>query len=85
MRKCEHRYTNFVSKRVNQNICPKIENYWTKNLLVLALMIQTPEETFILLNATLDANALVTLLIYTRQTQQSAQSFRPCVSGEFDI
>ena len=35
--------------------------------------------------ATFDANALSTLSIYTRQTQQNAQSFRPCVSGEFDI
>ena len=34
---------------------------------------------------TLDANALLTFLIYTRQTQQSAQPFRQCVSGEFDM
>ena len=33
----------------------------------------------------LNANALLTLLVYTRQTQQSAQLFRPCVSGEFDM
>ena len=34
---------------------------------------------------TLDSNSLVTLSIYTRHTQQSAQLFGPCVSGEFDI
>ena len=32
-----------------------------------------------------NANALLSLLVYTRQTQQSTQLFRPCVSGEFDI
>ena len=54
-------------------------------VLVLGLFIQTPKVTFISLKATLDANELLTLTIYTRQTQQSAQSFGPCVLGEFDI
>ena len=53
--------------------------------LVLALFIQTPKVTCISSKAILDANALLTLLIYTRQTQQSAQSFRPFVSGEFNM
>ena len=38
-----------------------------------------------MLKVTLDANALLTLSVYARQIQQSAQLFRPCVSGEFDI
>jgi hypothetical protein len=54
-------------------------------LLVWYLFTRTPKVTFISLKAILDANALLTLLIYTRHTQQSAQSFRPCISGKFDI
>ena len=50
----------------------------------LRLFIRTPKITFIFLKATLDANPLLSLSIYIRQTLQSAQSFRPCVCGHFD-
>ncbi len=44
------------------------------------------EPNFVFCPSELDLTVkLLTLSIYTRQTQQSAQSFRPCVSGDFDI
>ena len=54
-------------------------------ILVFGLFICTPKVSFILLKVTLNANALLTLSFYTRQTQRSAQLFRPCVSDVFDI
>ncbi len=48
-------------------------------------IIRTPKVTFISSKAILDANAVLTLSIYTRQTQQSAQLFKLCVSGELDL
>jgi hypothetical protein len=33
----------------------------------------------------LSANAVLSLLVYIRPTHESAQSFRPCVYGQFDI
>jgi hypothetical protein len=49
------------------------------------LFIRTPKVTFTSSKATLDGNSLLTLSVYARQTQQSEQLFRPCLSGEFDI
>ena len=33
----------------------------------------------------LSANAVLSLLVYIRPTHESAQSFRPCVYGQFDM
>jgi hypothetical protein len=51
----------------------------------LGVIYSNPKSNIYLVKATLDANALLTLSVYARQTQQSAQSFRPCHSVEFDI
>ena len=58
---------------------------FSKVITALGLIYWNPKSNIYLLKANLDANALLTLSIYTRQTQQSAQLLRPCVSGEFDI
>ncbi len=54
-------------------------------VLVLGVFIRTPKITFVSTKHAVDANALLTLQIYTELTQQSAQSFRPAPSGPFDI
>ncbi len=51
---------------------------------VLGVFIRTPKITFFSPKHTVCANALLTLYIYTRLTQQSAQSFRRAPSGHFD-
>ncbi len=51
----------------------------------LGVIYSNPQSNIYLVKATLDANAFLTLSVYARQTQQSAQSFRPCHSVEFDV
>ncbi len=52
---------------------------------VLGVFICTPKTTFVSPKHAVCANALLTLYIFTRLTQQSAQSFWPAPSGQFDI